>query len=92
MEETGLQVKPTALATIFERIIRDEKGRPEYHYVLIDYICRVVAGKPVASSDVSALAWVGESNLRDYRLTEGTLPVIEAAFHKRDMKKRPREK
>jgi 8-oxo-dGTP diphosphatase len=82
-EETGLEVKPVALATIFERIIRDDKGRAQYHYVLIDYICRILGGTPAAASDVSALAWVGESDLRDYRLTEGTLPVIEAAFASR---------
>ncbi|HUQ94869.1 MAG TPA: NUDIX hydrolase [Bryobacteraceae bacterium] len=79
-EETGLEVKPVALATIFERIINDDKGRAEYHYVLIDYICRIIGGTPAAASDVSAIAWVQEQDLSDYKLTEGTLPVIQAAF------------
>ena len=25
---------------IFERIMPDAEGKPEYHYVLIDYVCR----------------------------------------------------
>ncbi len=29
---------------IFERIMRDAAGAPEYHYVLIDYVCRVTGG------------------------------------------------
>src|SRR5512144_967087 len=43
-EETGLEVEPLGVLEIFERIMRDERGAPEYHYVLIDYVCRVVGG------------------------------------------------
>jgi ADP-ribose pyrophosphatase YjhB (NUDIX family) len=67
---------------IYERVIPDADGKPEYHYVLIDYLCRRLAGEPVAASDASRVAWVEEQNLRDYRLTEGTLSVIERAFAK----------
>jgi 8-oxo-dGTP diphosphatase len=87
-EETGLLVKTVGLATIFERIIRDEMGRAEYHYVLIDTICRVTGGTPHPDTDVSALAWVAEKQLGSYKLTEGTLPVIEEAFRKRREKRK----
>ncbi len=83
LEETGLEVKPVRLATVFERIIHDAKGRTEYHYVLIDYICRVTGGSASASSDVASLAWAGPGDLRKYKLTEGTLPVILEAFRRR---------
>lgn len=82
-EETGLEVKPLEIATVFERIIPDSQGRAEYHYVLIDYICRVTGGEAQPASDVSALAWVTEDELTGYQLTEGTLPVIREAFRKR---------
>lgn len=81
-EETGLEVDPYAMFEIFERIIPDADGQAEYHYVLIDYLCRRVSGDPVAATDVSRVAWVAEQNLREYRLTEGTLAVIERAFAK----------
>jgi 8-oxo-dGTP diphosphatase len=81
-EETGLDVEPYSVFEIFERIIPDAEGKPEYHYVLIDYLCRRVSGEPAAASDVSQVAWVAEQELRDYRLTEGTLGVIERAFAK----------
>lgn len=81
-EETGLDVEPYYMFEIFERIIPDTEGKPEYHYVLIDYLCRRLAGVPAAASDVSRVAWVAEQNLREYRLTEGTLGVIERAFAK----------
>jgi 8-oxo-dGTP diphosphatase len=81
-EETGLEVEPASMFEIFERIIPGAEGRPEYHYVLIDYLCRVVGGRLAAASDVSGAAWVLEQNLGQYRLTEGTLAVIERAFAK----------
>ncbi|MCS7024005.1 MAG: NUDIX hydrolase [Bryobacteraceae bacterium] len=85
-EETGLEVTPIKVATIFERIILDANGKTEYHYVLIDYLCRPRGGHIRAGSDVSALAWVRKEDLHHYRLTEGTLPVILNAFGQRRKK------
>jgi 8-oxo-dGTP diphosphatase len=82
LEETGLDVEAISVFEIFERIMPDADGRTEYHYVLIDYICRPRGGQLAPASDVSKVAWVSERNLRDYRLTEGTLGVIERAFAK----------
>ena len=81
-EETGLEVEPYSMFEIFERIMPDKEGKPEYHYVLIDYLCRRLGGEPIAASDASRVEWVAEKNLRLYRLTEGTLGVIERAFAK----------
>lgn len=80
LEETGLVVEPVRVFEIFERIMCDGDGRPEYHYVLIDYLCRVLSGSPVAADDVSGVAWVPQADVASYRLTEGTLDVIERAF------------
>lgn len=83
-EETGLQIEPLSVFEIFERIIPGSRpgssGRIEYHYVLIDYLCRVTGGQLRAASDVSEVAWVPQRKLAEYRLTEGTLAVIERAF------------
>jgi 8-oxo-dGTP diphosphatase len=82
LEETGLDVEPQAVFEIFERIMPDAGGKTEYHYVLIDYLCKPVGGELRAASDVSRVAWVSQQNLADYRLTEGTLAVVERAFAK----------
>lgn len=81
-EETGLEVEPLSVFEVFERIIPDAEGNTEYHYVVIDYLCRRVGGQLASASDVSRVAWVSEQNLRDYRLTDGTLSVVERAFAK----------
>jgi 8-oxo-dGTP diphosphatase len=81
LEETGLRVKNAAMFEIFERVIRDESGRAEYHYILVDYVCTVVGKDPPrAGDDVSRVEWVRRARVGDYRLTEGTLAVIERAF------------
>jgi len=82
-EETGLDVKPLKVLEIFERIIRDTQGAPEYHYVLIDYICRVTGGSLRAADDASRAAWVPRRLLSTYEITTGTLPVIEKGFRER---------
>lgn len=81
-EETGLEVEPLSIFEIFERIMPDAHGRTEYHYVLIDYWCRPTGGRLQAASDVSRAVWVAERDLSEYRLTEGTLAVIERGFAK----------
>lgn len=83
-EETALHVKDAEMFEIFERIIRDESGRAEYHYILVDYVCTVVSKEePRAGDDVNRVEWVRRRSLSDYRLTEGTLGVIERAFDAR---------
>ena len=80
LEETGLIIRPVRVVEIFERIMRDPEGAAEYHYVLIDYLCRVSGGKLRAGDDVSRAEWVCRGELSRYQITEGTLPVIRKAF------------
>ncbi|HVX65617.1 MAG TPA: NUDIX hydrolase [Bryobacteraceae bacterium] len=79
-EETGLDVEPVSVAEVFERIMPDRDGRLEYHYVLIDYICNVTGGSLAPASDAARAAWVPRAELSSYRITEGTLDVIEKAL------------
>ena len=84
-EETGLEVRPIKVLEIFERIILDAEGAPEYHYVLIDYICRVTGGTLRAADDARRAAWVPRRLLPTFQITAGTLPVIEKGFRERKM-------
>lgn len=82
-EETGLIVEPRGVFEVFERIMRDEQGTAEYHFVLIDYICRVAGGTLQAGDDVCKVEWVRRRDLAALQITEGTLGVIEKAFRER---------
>jgi 8-oxo-dGTP diphosphatase len=81
-EETGLEVEIVCLLEVFERIMLDEAGAPEYHYVLMDYLCRPAGGDLCAADDASRAAWVAEAGLSDLRITEGTPAVIAKAFQR----------
>ena len=82
-EETGLEIRPLGVLQIFERIMPDARGAAEYHYVLIDYICRITGGKLRAGDDVSRVEWVRRRDLGKLKITEGTLAVIEKGFRER---------
>ena len=79
-EETGLEVEPVYRFDIFERIMRDDRGRAEYHYVLVDYVCKVTGGEARPADDVSRVKWVPRAKLRDYKITAGTLEAVERAY------------
>jgi 8-oxo-dGTP diphosphatase len=80
LEETGLRVKPLEMFDVFERVMKDARGRIEYHYLLVDYVCKVTGGKLAAADDVARVEWVPRERLGDYKLTEGTREVIERAY------------
>ena len=56
-EETGLTVKAEAVIEVLDRIDR-ENERVRYHYVLVDYLCAVVAGQARAASDADEVRWI----------------------------------
>src|SRR5260370_250989 len=44
-EETGLIVTAGEVLEVFDRIIPGADGRTQYHYVLVDFLCRVNGGE-----------------------------------------------
>jgi ADP-ribose pyrophosphatase YjhB (NUDIX family) len=84
LEETGLAVKTEEILEVFDRIIAGEGGRPRYHYVLVDFLCRVVdpGVKPRAGGDAAEVAWAGESELEKYNLEKPALEVIAKGLAK----------
>jgi mutator protein MutT len=81
-EETGLDVHTGPIVEVLDRILPDEQGRVRFHYVLVDYLCRV-QGKDrllAAASDVREAKWVERTRLNEYGLRPDTLRVIEKAF------------
>lgn len=63
LEETGLTVEPVVIVEVFDRIARDNVGRVQFHYVLVDYLCRVTGGSPAHASDAADLRWAALDDL-----------------------------
>jgi ADP-ribose pyrophosphatase YjhB (NUDIX family) len=84
LEETGLIVVPAGIVEVFDRIVRDEEtGQVQYHYVLVDFVCRVAGGTVCGGSDAEEARWVAREELQaqnEYRLAPFTVEVIEKAF------------
>jgi len=76
-EETGLIVETGELLGVYERVVHSEDGRVRYHYVLIDFLCRAVAGEPEAGSDAAEVNWFASEELDSLNLPTDTREVIE---------------
>jgi ADP-ribose pyrophosphatase YjhB (NUDIX family) len=100
-EETGLEVKVLEMIEIFERInfgrgadetftTLEERRKPRFHFVIVDYLCERIAGDAVAGGDVTDVAWASEDELEKFGLTPTATRVIRKAFSMaRTTQKRP---
>jgi ADP-ribose pyrophosphatase YjhB (NUDIX family) len=79
-EETGFIVKVTKLAGIIDKIMYDESGKVEYHYVLINYFVEQIEGdqnqQPIPNSDALDAKFVSYEELKNYTLTESLIELL----------------
>jgi 8-oxo-dGTP diphosphatase len=83
-EETGLVVEARELLGVYDRVLRDADRRVQYHYVLIDFLCRRVAGDLAAASDAADVRWFTREELPGLKLAEDTLDVIRKGFARKN--------
>jgi ADP-ribose pyrophosphatase YjhB (NUDIX family) len=90
-EETGLEVRVLEMIEVFERInfghgadqnwtTAEERKRPRFHFVIVDYWCERISGTAVAGGDVTDVAWASEDDLEKFALTSTAVRVIRKAF------------
>lgn len=79
-EETGLDVAVGPLVDVVERVLRDAAGRVEYHYILLDYLCRPTGGAPRAATDAADVTWAAAADLDAHGIVAQTRRVIERAL------------
>ena len=79
-EETGLIVKVSKLAGITDKIMYDEGGKVEYHYVLINYFVEQIEGDkdqlPIPDSDALDAKFVVFDELKNYKLSESLIELL----------------
>ena len=78
-EETGLEVKPLELLAVFDRIHRHGR-RVKYHFVIVDFACRLKRGRLNPASDVLDARWVRRQDLPQYNLTDRATAVVLQAY------------
>ncbi len=83
-EETGLEVEAVELVELVDRIHRED-GRVRYHYVIADYLCRVVGGELCAADDAAAVRWTERAEWNSHsalNLDPLTVRVIEQGWQR----------
>jgi len=80
-EETGFKVKVIKLAGIIDKIMYDDKGKIEYHYVLLNYFVEQIeedeTQTPIPDDDVLDAKFVQFNELKDYKLTESLIELLK---------------
>lgn len=80
-EETGFKVKVSRLAGIIDKIMYDNEGKIEYHYVLINYFVEQIEGDknqpPKAADDALKALFVPFNQLKTYKLTESLIELLK---------------
>lgn len=80
LEETGLVVDVGPVVEVLERIHHGSDGRVEFHYVIIDYLCRWRAGTLASASDAAAARWVPFADVERLRPSDQVRAVVTKAL------------
>ena len=78
-EETGLDIKPLALAGYRQVISRDDGGRIERHFVILPFAAPWIAGEVALNEELSEAHWLPPSQLSELETTEGLAEIVAAA-------------
>jgi 8-oxo-dGTP diphosphatase len=76
-EETGIDIEVEGLAGIAERILPDDEGKTEFHYVILDFWARPKSRDLTPGDDASEARWVAVGELNDYELTAGLYEFLQ---------------
>ena len=79
---TGLVVRATELLGVFDRVVRDDAKRCQYHYVLIDFLCERIDGDLRAAGDAADARWFTLEEMSKLPLPEDTAAVIRMGLEK----------
>jgi len=79
-EETGLEVEPGEVLEVVDRIIRDAERKIQYHYVLVDFLCRRLSGEARPGADASELRWITARELEGFSIADSAAAVLRKGF------------
>jgi 8-oxo-dGTP diphosphatase len=76
LEETGLVVTAGGVLDVFDAIYNDPDGSIQYHFVLVDSLCKPVSGELRAGGDAAEVRWITESDLDALPVADSIAGVI----------------
>tara|TARA_Y100000813_G_scaffold182721_1_gene152638 strand:- start:54 stop:494 length:441 start_codon:yes stop_codon:yes gene_type:complete len=77
LEETCIEAEVLGLIDVVDSMTKDDEGRLQFHYTLVDVVCRWVAGEPKAAADAADALWMPLSEIPSLPLWSETQRIIE---------------
>ena len=80
LEETGIVITAGEPVYTFDAIVRDDKGRIQFHYVIVDLAGQYVDGEVNAGDDADDVRWVAEAELGALDVSPATVDLLRHRF------------
>ncbi len=81
LEETGLQIEAGEIVYTFDNVQRDENGKVQFHYVIVDMLAQALNPTQTLcpSDDVTDAGWFTLSQMEapNFPITETTLALMQ---------------
>lgn len=91
LEETRLTVRPTAVLTAVDNIVRNDDGNIAFHYTIVDVLADYVGGTVTPGDDARDARWATMPEMMRLVAWPVTRDVIERSLKdRRDMLSLPR--
>lgn len=81
LEETGIVIKAGRPVYTFDAIIKDDEGKIQFHYVIVDLEAEFVSGEPLPGDDAEDVRWVTEEELAQLNVSPPTLKLLRHHFN-----------
>jgi len=85
-EETGLDAIIENLLGVFNVVIKDEYGKIKYHYIVIDYLGKVIGGTLKPGSDVIDAKWFNIEEINKINTSITVSKAIDLAIKNKKIK------
>ncbi len=75
-EELGIGVSIERMYHVSDEIIKDQRGRPRFHYVLIDFLASPMAGEITLNGESEEYAWFDPEKVLELDVSENTRAIV----------------
>jgi len=76
-EEVGFDVEVVKLTDVVDTITLDNNGRVQYHFVVVNFLARIVGGELKTATDILEARWVPVEEVEKHDLTSSFRAFFE---------------
>jgi ADP-ribose pyrophosphatase YjhB (NUDIX family) len=73
---------PGSVVGVFDRVLLDDAGRVQFHYVVVDVLCRLVSGELRAGEDAEEARWLTREELVGFPIEETARRLLLRALER----------